>query len=95
MVNLSSYGQASLSAYEREVLNILQGGEKQGSLYQRVIAAPDLFRISEYTDIGTDDERPISTTWSSAVVGAAFAETYTYAGQPGRYRVVQVSRTQV
>lgn len=76
------------------------GGGSGGSngsptpLYQRVINAPDMSKTINYADAGTNDERITTVVVSSASVGLAFTDTYSYAGTAGNYRITSIVRSQ-
>lgn len=66
----------------------------QPSLYERVINSPDLVKTFQYADVGTADQRVVETIVSSDRIGAAFTDTYRFDGEPGKYRVISVTRIQ-
>jgi hypothetical protein len=44
--------------------------------------------------VGTSDERVISVISNSINLNLGFTDTYTYDGSSGKYRIIQIERSQ-
>lgn len=64
------------------------------SAWFRLQNAADLARAFVYLGAGTIDERVSTITYTSASLGIAATETFTYEGSPGAYRISAIARTQ-
>jgi hypothetical protein len=67
---------------------------EDNSEYLLVLNSPDLIKTFNYTDVGTSDERVISVISNSINLNLGFTDTYTYDGSSGKYRIIQIERSQ-